>query len=89
MPWLDAQGEPVVYQDAEEDGIDWTLNNPAVSLALWRLGEALGWQVPPWDGGFAEWPDWFVEDLQKIHARRGQLEELRKTAEGPTRDLGV
>jgi hypothetical protein len=52
------------------------------------LGEALGWQIEPWNGGFAEWPDWFIEDLLKIHRRRGQLKELRKTAGGPTRGLG-
>lgn len=88
LSWLSTQDERPVYEDAEDTGNDWTLNREE-SFGLWALGEALSWQVEPWVGGFATWPDWFVDDVMKIHRRKGQLKELVKQAAGPSRRLGA
>ena len=82
-----AQDERPVYEDAEDTGEDWGLNR-VESFGLWAFGEVLGWQVEPWEGGFATWPDWFVSDVMKIQRRKGQLREMVKQAVGPSRRLG-
>lgn len=87
LSWMENQDSRPVYEDTEDSGVDWSLNR-SESFLLWSLGEALGWQIEPWGGGFATWPDWFVEDVMKIHRRRGQLKELVKQTEGPSRRLG-
>lgn len=36
---------------------------------MYLVGEAinsLGWQIPPYSGGFLSWPRWFVDDLTNL-----------------------
>lgn len=49
--------------DSLEDLGGWELLRPGLSFSLWKLGEQFGWQMPLFDGGLANWPEWFLHDF--------------------------
>lgn len=56
----------------EDDGT-WELLRPGLSFALWKLGEQFGWQMPLFDGGLADWPEWFLHDFSILQWLNRQI----------------
>jgi hypothetical protein len=61
--------------DAGEDLPDVQLNDLELGWRAWTLGEALGWQMLPFAGGYLEQPEALMEDILTIAALSRRVKE--------------
>lgn len=62
-----------------EDDADWTLNEPDLSLAIWKAMEATNWQHLPYPGGLLDQPEWLLVDLYTLAWRKAVIKESLKS----------
>lgn len=62
-----------------EDDAGWTLNEPELSLVIWKAMEATDWRHLPYPGNLLDQPEWLIQDLYTLAWRKAVLRESLKS----------
>lgn len=57
---------------------EWDLNEPELSWKVWVMLETMEWKHLPYAGGILDQPEWLMEDLYTLSARRSALKSAMK-----------
>jgi hypothetical protein len=55
------------------------LNQPELSLAIWKAMEATEWRHLPYPGGLLDQPEWLIQDLYTLAWRKAVIRESLKS----------
>ncbi len=70
----------VEKDDEEDEDLPVLPISSVASYDVWAQWHFFGKRIPPYAGGFLEWPEWLLNDLINIEAMHKRVLELKGSA---------